>query len=180
MSTPSSPPDARPPKSVAPADDAPRERGLDRGVRIAREAGEWLLDEAKHAARKYRARSRYYKWRSWIIALYALIATTSIVAAIPPLNTINAYVVPSRDFRNRVIVAVENQGTERWTKLRLILDDTWVFERDELAPGDKVMPNVSQFVRQKGTPANAPESLQPRVLRVVTAQGSYSVELFDR
>lgn len=168
--------------SPAASNREPRpESGGERARRIAGETFELVRDETQRLVARYRAQSRYFKWRSWIVAAYALIAITSVVMALPPSNSIDAYVVPTRDFRNRIIVSVENQSEKPWTRVRLVLDDVWVFERDELPPGEKVTPNITQFVKIKSPDKeNAPESLQPKVLRVETAQGKYQMQLFGK
>lgn len=158
-----------------------QEAAATRAQQAAREAAHWIRSEVGQLVINYKSRSRYFKWRSWIVAGYVAIAATSVVMAMPPLNTIDAYVVPTTDFKRRLIVSVENQSGEPWTGMRLVLDDTWVFERARLPPGEKVMPNITQFVKLKGKDrVAAPETLQPRLLRVETDQGQYEVTLFSR
>lgn len=167
-------------REVPTREDRP-ESGGERARRIAGETLALIRDETQRLIVRYKAQSRYFKWRSWIVAAYALIAVTSVVMALPPSNTIDAYVRADTDFRNRLVVSVENQSGKPWTKVRLVLDDNWVFERPELPPGEKETKTVTQFVKIKSaTKEYAPDSLQPKVLRVETAQGKYQVELFGK
>ena len=165
----STPPDPRDAQLAAKAEQAQQ---------AAREAAHWLRGEVGRVVDNYKGQSKYFKWRSWIVAAYVAISATSIVMAMPTLNTISAYVVPTTDFRGRLILSVENQSGEPWTGLRLVLDDTWVFEKEQVPPGEKVMPNVTQFARRIGARTPAPENLRPRLLRVETDQGEYETKLF--
>lgn len=179
--SPTQPPSKNEPASSGSTREAVTESGGERLRRIGLETLALIRDETRRLVARYKAQSRYFKWRSWIVASYAVIAVTSVVMALPPGNSINAYVVPTRDFRNRVLIAVENQSQKPWTRVRLVLDDTWAFERDELPPGEKLMPNITQFVRIKSaSKENAPDSLQPKVLRVETAQGKYQLDLLRK
>lgn len=163
------------------ARQAQQEASAQRAQQAAREAAHWIRTEVGQLVVNYKARSRYFKWRSYIVVAYLAIAATSVVMAMPQLNTIDAYVVPTTDFKRRLIVSVENQSGQPWTGLRLVLDDAWVFERAQLPAGEKVMPNITQFVKLKSKERiAAPETLQPKLLRVETDQGEYEVTLFSK
>lgn len=168
------------PSPKDPPQTEPVEAGVDRARRLAGDAFEWTRAETRELIVRYKKQSRFFKWRAWIVVVYALIAVTSVVMALPPRNSIDAYVIPSYEtIRGRLQVRVENSSTKPWTNVRLVLDDTWVYERKELGAGANVMPIVDAFVKIKSpSQEHAPGSLQPKVLRVETDQGKYEVALF--
>lgn len=159
--------------------EAQQAASTERAQQAAREAAHWLRSEASRLVDNYKGKSRYFKWRFWIIAAYVGIAAASVVMALPPLNTIDAYVRPTVDFRSRLIVSVENQSGAPWTNLRLVLDETWVFEQAQVPAGERVSPDVTQFVKLRGKErTGAPENLRPRTLRVETDQGDFEAPVF--
>lgn len=150
----------------------------DRAKAGAREGAGWLKDEAQRLYAGYAKQSKYFKMRSWIVGTYALVALASLAMALPPMNHIKAYVIPGYDPSSReFMVQVVNESGEPWTSLTLVLDDTWVFERDRLPPNENVQPKVSQFVRRGAPTERAPMQLRPTILKVKTDQGSYRVNV---
>lgn len=154
------------------------ESGVDRTKAAARESATWLKDEAGRLYAGYAKQSKYFKWKSWIIGGYAAVALFSLFMGAPPLNSIDAYVIPSYDVSSReFMVSVKNESTEPWTNVRLKLDDAFLFEKDALPPGESVLAKVTQFHRVELKGEKAPLAFRPNELRIRTDQGSFRVNL---
>lgn len=161
--------------------DAQKEAAAERTRAAARDATHWLRGEAQRLYEGYNRQSKFFKWRSWIVGAYATIAVGSVVMALPPMNTIDAYVVPTTDYSNRLILSVKNESGEEWTDVRLVLDGTWEFRKDRVGPGESILPNITQFQRIGTSDAagKATEALRPKRLLVDTDQGSYEHPVYE-
>ena len=156
--------------------EAHREAASERAKAAARESAHWLRDEAARLYTGYRQQSKYFKWRSWIVLVYGLIALSSVVVATEPTwsNPIRAYVVPGTDPDGRLLVHVQNLSPEEWTNVDLVLDGRYHFRRASLPRNESLDISVIEFVRSvKGLREKAKSSFRPRSLEVRTDQGSY-------
>jgi hypothetical protein len=150
--------------------------GAARERAAAREAVTWVREESTRLIENYKAQTRYYKWRSWIIGGYLLVALVSIFIALPPFNTVKAYARITRDdLDGRPLIYVRNDSTEEWNHVRVLINDQWLFEREHLLPGDAITANIATFRKQNGggPGLKPPGDLVPHTLRVRCDQGSF-------
>jgi len=145
----------------------------------ARQSAAWLRDEAGRLYSSYQQQSKFFKWRAWIVASFALVSLVSLAKAMGPSNSINAHVGLAREpMTNALLTAVTNESTDDWTNVKLIMNDTYEFEKDRLGPGQNVNPPVTQYQnpKVKGPAGKAPANIELKKLRVECSQGSFEQE----
>jgi hypothetical protein len=164
----------------SPAESPEKEAAADRAKAASRESAHWLRDEAQRLYTGYAKQSKFFKWRSWIVATYVVIALTSVVMAMPPLNHINAYVKADYDYERRMILGIRNDSASEWTDVHIVLDGAWEYTKNSVQPNELVSANVTQFSPVGGrTGEKAPANLRPKVVVVKTDHGSFKTKLTE-
>ena len=105
MAAPSAPPNSTPTGSpkVAPAKPG---------------AGAMIKAELERLREAYEKQSKYWKWKSWIVAGYLALAGGSVVLALPPLNTLGAVVSVqpvSVGLETQYAAMVRNESGDDWS-----------------------------------------------------------------
>jgi hypothetical protein len=148
----------------------------ERAAVAARESAIWLREESARLVANYKKQSRYYKWRSYIIASYAVVAVGSILVAMPPLNGIKAHVrVTSDDLDGRPLIYVQNDAKDDWTDVRLIVNKEWTFEQERLPSGSSITVKLENFrhLGSIGADARPKSDLVPKHIKIKCRQGSF-------
>ncbi len=149
----------------------------DRAKTAAVDSARWLHDEAGRLWADYRKQSKFFKWRAWIVVAFSLVTIFSVAMATRPQwsNGIQAQVIATAGDLGGLNIYVENNSTEAWTHVVLVLDGAYRFKQDKVAPTSRSMPfvvNTTQFAKANAeTPG---PGYRPRTLEVECDQGSYT------
>src|SRR4051812_29684690 len=107
---------SNPPPNAEAQAEAKAHAAAERTKAAARESAHWLRDEAQRLYAGYAGQTKYFKMKSWIVGVYAVIALASLAMAAPPMNHIRAYVIPGYDPSSReFMVQVQNESADTWT-----------------------------------------------------------------
>jgi hypothetical protein len=148
----------------------------ERARAAARESAAWLRDEAGRLYDNYSKQSKFFKWRSWIIAAYVALSIVSLgVWKALTGNDIKAYVTWT-SLDDMVLLRVTNNSAESWTHVRILLNGQWEFEKDRVLANEDVTTPVKQFhkVGSKAGHESAPGNIQIKTVKVRCDQGSFT------
>lgn len=169
--------------TAEPTQPVPRNVPTDPAARAryaAAESAQWVREEASQLLTNYKKQSKYFKWRFWLVAAYVGVSAGSLLAIVPPMNSINAYVrVTRNELDGKPVILVRNDSTTEWTHVRVMLNDHYVFERDRLRATDEVTPDITQFRKEGTTGPDAKPLINMALhsLRVKCDQGSFKQSL---
>ena len=152
------------------------EAAAERARNAARESAAWLRDESSRLLANYQRQSKYFKWRSWIVASYVGLTLVSLLIFGWPSNVIKAHVrVPHDEFDGCPLIHVENQSPDQWTHVKVTVDSQWEIERPMILPGEDITTKIALF-RRPNAAAGDPKptcKMAPSRVRVACDQGSY-------
>jgi len=130
----------------------------------------FLKAEFERLREAYEAQSRYWKWKSWIVGAYVLVAGFSVFMALPPMNTLGASVGVQPiavGLERQYAAIVRNESGREWSGVTVTftgdVGQTATFERPRVpANGSFHTPGIT-FV--------------PASVAVSADQGSYTVKV---
>ncbi len=147
-----------------------------------------LLDRARELAQTgiadFRAQSRHFKKKTYILVGYVLIGLITVLLVLPEsliTNDISAATLVGQTDIGGTYILVTNESDDDWTDLRVVVDGKWELQVERIRAGEQRELFMREFVEslqgedadEKVLPNRAPKDHQPFHLQIRCEEGLY-------